>query len=175
MSFTLEELEGVPEDVISGFTKRTDESGKEVYDVTHKTPDIFPIVCTYPFPPTEPLVTQRDSSPFQFKFAQLPLTRQLAYESYEDRLKINTPIFEKMLGLRRQIASLLGYDTWADYRTEVKMVKTAKGVVDVSLEWFNHFSYDANSPVNEPTYSSLATSSRNCAPLVSKSAKFCSP
>jgi hypothetical protein len=45
VSFTLEELKGVPEDVISGYAKRT-EDGKELYDVTHKTPDIFPLVCT---------------------------------------------------------------------------------------------------------------------------------
>jgi hypothetical protein len=44
VSFTLQELEGVPQDVISGYTKRT-EDGKELYDVTHKTPDIFPLVC----------------------------------------------------------------------------------------------------------------------------------
>jgi hypothetical protein len=43
-TFTLEELNGVPADVISGYTKRT-EGSKEVYDVTFKTPDIFPIVC----------------------------------------------------------------------------------------------------------------------------------
>ena len=36
---------------------------------------------------------------------------------------------EKFLELRRKIAALLGYDTWADYITEVKMVKNAKGVV----------------------------------------------
>ncbi|KAL4250649.1 peptidase M3 family protein [Abortiporus biennis] len=107
ITFTLEELKGVPEDVISGYTKRTDDAGKEVYDVTHKTPDIFPV----------------------FKFAENPKTRQLAYESYEDRLSINVPNMEKMIGLRRQIAALLGYDTWADYVTEVKMVKNAKGVI----------------------------------------------
>lgn len=45
MTFTLEELKGVPDDVVSGYTKRTEDS-KEVYDVTHKTPDIFPVVCT---------------------------------------------------------------------------------------------------------------------------------
>ena len=44
VSFTLEELKGVPEDVISGYTKRNVD-GKELYDVTHKTPDIFPLVC----------------------------------------------------------------------------------------------------------------------------------
>jgi len=107
VSFTLEELEGVPADVVSGYTKRTDDSGKEVYDVTFKTPDIFPI----------------------FKFAEIPTTRQLAYEAYEDRLKVNTPVLEKMLSLKRKIAPLLGYSTWADYITEVKMVKNAKGVI----------------------------------------------
>ncbi|KAI0789664.1 metallopeptidase MepB [Abortiporus biennis] len=107
VTFTLEELKGVPEDVISGYTKRTDDSGKEVYDVPHKTTDIFPL----------------------FKFAEIPKTRQLATESYEDRLSINVPILEKVLDLRRKITVLLGYDTWADYITEVKMVKTANGVV----------------------------------------------
>jgi hypothetical protein len=44
VSFTLEDLKGVPEDVISGYAKRT-EDDKELYDVTHKTPDILPLVC----------------------------------------------------------------------------------------------------------------------------------
>lgn len=35
----------MPADIISGYTKRTD-GGKEVYDVTMKTPDIFPIVSS---------------------------------------------------------------------------------------------------------------------------------
>ena len=39
----------------------------------------------------------------------------------------------KFLDLRRQIAKLLGYPTWADYITEVKMVKNAKGVKEVRL------------------------------------------
>lgn len=39
-----------------------------------------------------------------------------------------------MLVLRRNIAALLGYDTWADYATEVKMVKSARGVFDFLAE-----------------------------------------
>ncbi|THH27312.1 hypothetical protein EUX98_g6872 [Antrodiella citrinella] len=105
ISFTLKELWGVPEDVITGYPKRK-EKGEEVYDVTFKTPDIFPI----------------------FKFAEKPTTRQRAFEAYEDRLTINTPLMEKMLALRRQISALLGYANWADYRTEVKMVKTGHKV-----------------------------------------------
>ncbi|TBU62281.1 metallopeptidase MepB [Dichomitus squalens] len=105
VTFTLDELKGVPEDVISGYTKRT-EDGKDVYDITFKTPDILPV----------------------FKYAENPETRRTAYEKYENRLAINKPIMAKFLDLRRQIAKLLGYPTWADYITEVKMVKNAKGV-----------------------------------------------
>ncbi|KAJ7935586.1 metallopeptidase MepB [Mycena leptocephala] len=107
ISFTKEELDGVPADVISGYTKRT-EGSTEVYDVTYKTPDIFPI----------------------FKFATRPETRQRAFEGHESRLKVNVPLMEKFLALRRQIAKVLKYPTWADYRTEPKMVKSGKNVVD---------------------------------------------
>ncbi|GLB38470.1 putative peptidase family M3 [Lyophyllum shimeji] len=105
ITFTQEELKGVPKDVISGYTKRT-EDGKEVYDVTYKTPDIFPI----------------------FKFAENPETRRRAQEGHESRLAVNVPLLNKALDLRRQIAALLGYDTWADYVTEEKMVKSGKNV-----------------------------------------------
>jgi metallopeptidase MepB len=106
ITFTAEELEGVPKDVISGYTKRTED--KEVYDVTYKTPDIFPV----------------------FKFAVNPETRRRAFEGYESRLVVNVPLLDRILELRRQSAKLLGYKTWADYVTEVKMVKSAKGVTD---------------------------------------------
>jgi len=43
ITFTEEELTGVPKDVISGYTQR-EVDGKTVYESTFKTPDIFPIV-----------------------------------------------------------------------------------------------------------------------------------
>ena len=64
----------------------------------------------------------------KFKFAENPETRRRAHEGYDNRLAINAPLLEKALDLRRQIAKLLGYPTWADYITEVKMVKTAANV-----------------------------------------------
>ncbi|KIM49708.1 hypothetical protein M413DRAFT_6631 [Hebeloma cylindrosporum] len=84
--FTEEELKGVPKDVISGYTKRT-EGDKEFFDITFKTPDIFPV----------------------FKFAENPETRKKALE---DRLKVNVPLLDKALEVRRKISSLLGYKTW---------------------------------------------------------------
>ncbi|KAF9454736.1 zincin [Macrolepiota fuliginosa MF-IS2] len=105
VTFTIEELKGVPKDVVSGYAKRTEGSG-DVYDVTFKTPDIFPL----------------------FKYAENPTTRQRALEGYESRLSNNVQLLDRIIELRRQIGGILGYDTWADYITEVKMVKSGKGI-----------------------------------------------
>ena len=64
----------------------------------------------------------------KFKFAENPETRRRAYEKFEDRLAINIPLLEKVLDLRRRITKLLGYSTWADYVTEVKMIKSAANI-----------------------------------------------
>ena len=42
----------------------------------------------------------------------------------------NIPLLEKILPLRDDIAHKLGYKTWADYETEVKMVKNAATAID---------------------------------------------
>src|SRR5262249_26758614 len=42
----------------------------------------------------------------------------------------NIPLLEKILPLRDDIAHKLGYKTWADYQTEIKMVKNAATAVD---------------------------------------------
>jgi Zn-dependent oligopeptidase len=43
----------------------------------------------------------------------------------------NIPLFTKMLKTRAQIAELLGYDNWADYRIETKMAKNACWVMTI--------------------------------------------
>src|SRR5208283_1509697 len=42
----------------------------------------------------------------------------------------NVPLLERILPLRDEIATELGYKTWADYQTEVKMVKNAATAID---------------------------------------------
>jgi Zn-dependent oligopeptidase len=42
----------------------------------------------------------------------------------------NIPLLEKILPLRDDIARKLGYKTWADYQTEVKMVKNGAAALD---------------------------------------------
>ncbi|CAE6466814.1 unnamed protein product [Rhizoctonia solani] len=105
IAFTREELKGVPEDVINGYTA---VEGTDKLAVTFKTPDIFPL----------------------FKYAQNPKTRELAYIAFENRLEINIPLLSRAIELRRQCAALLGYKNWADHVEEVKMIKTSQAVVD---------------------------------------------
>ncbi|KAJ7288404.1 metallopeptidase MepB [Mycena rebaudengoi] len=105
VSFTEEELKGVPADVISGYKKRT-EGSTEFFDVTHRLPDILPI----------------------FKSAENPATRERAYDEHGARLANNVPVLDKLVTLRQKISRMLGYSTWADYQTEIRMVKTGKRV-----------------------------------------------
>jgi Zn-dependent oligopeptidase len=46
ITFTREQLEGVPRDVISGYKSHADEAGRDLLDVPFKTTDIFPVVST---------------------------------------------------------------------------------------------------------------------------------
>ena len=81
ISFTKEELKGVPSDVVSGYSKRPVEGSEVVYDVTFKASDIFPL----------------------FKYAENPKVRRRALKAYESRLDINIPLFAKMLDLRAKL------------------------------------------------------------------------
>ncbi len=40
----------------------------------------------------------------------------------------NDPLLQEMFALRHELAGLLGYATWADYDTEVKMIKTGSAI-----------------------------------------------
>lgn len=102
--FTLEELAGVPTDDISGFEKHDDGT----FEVSTKWQDYSAIISK----------------------AKLSNTRRRMWEGYQGRLAINAPVLDKMLALRRQIADLLGYDTWADYAAEAKMTKNGQNIVD---------------------------------------------
>ncbi|PPQ91638.1 hypothetical protein CVT25_013193 [Psilocybe cyanescens] len=109
ISFTKEELKGVPEDVISGYRKRTvtDNAGEtELYDVTFKGPDFSPVLS----------------------YAESPETRKRTKEAHDSRLSVNVPIIAKAFELRRKKALLLGYNNWADYVTDDRMIKSGKAI-----------------------------------------------
>lgn len=58
-------------------------------------------------------------------------TRRKMLEAYLNRAAgPNTQLLEEAIVLREQIAKLLGFDTWADYRTSGRMAANKKNVLD---------------------------------------------
>jgi Zn-dependent oligopeptidase len=60
-----------------------------------------------------------------------PSTRKAAHTAHEARLAVNVEPLSNILRLRKEIAEILQYNSWADYATEVKMSKSAANVKEV--------------------------------------------
>ncbi|PVG02273.1 zincin [Serendipita vermifera] len=99
LDFLPEDLEGVPDSAKNGYAKQPDGTLR----VTFKTPDSLPML----------------------QYAKLEETRKRMFAGMEDRLKINKPVLDEILELRRKCAELLGYETWAAYVLEDRMIKSA--------------------------------------------------
>jgi thimet oligopeptidase len=110
VTFTKEELKGVPESFLSGLKK--DAQGRFI--VTTKEPDYRRVIQN----------------------ATLSDTRKkMQFANYNRQTEANTPLLEKAILLRQEIAHLLGYKTWADYNIHGRMAKDSKEV----LSFLNSF------------------------------------
>jgi thimet oligopeptidase len=100
VTFTKAELEGVPDDLLQQ-TKTGDDEFTVLANVTWH------------------YITVMDNATREETRRRLLLERDnLARDE-------NLPLLEKILPLRNDIARRLGYQSWADYGTEIKMVKNA--------------------------------------------------
>ncbi|MCP4160058.1 MAG: Zn-dependent oligopeptidase [Deltaproteobacteria bacterium] len=104
--FTKDELEGVPESSLEAFEK--DDKGNYLIN-----PKIY-------------------ANYFELmKFAVREETRKKAHLGRRNVARdINPPILEEIIQLRAGIASILGYDNYADFSIEEKMAKTGKTAID---------------------------------------------
>ena len=100
LKFTKGELDGVPEDFL-----RQTKTGDDEYTVKANVTWHYLTVMDN---------ARREETRKQLYLAQSNLAREE-----------NVPLLEKILPLRDDIAKKLGYKTWADYETEVRMVKNA--------------------------------------------------
>ena len=100
VKFTRAELEGVPED----FLKQV-KTGEDEYTVmANITWQALSVLDN----------AAREDTRHRLYFTQSNLAREE-----------NIPLLQKILVLRDQIATKLGYKNWADFRTEVKMVRNS--------------------------------------------------
>jgi thimet oligopeptidase len=105
LSFTEAELAGVPGETIAAFAKNPDGTRR----VTTKYPDYIAVM----------------------KYADRSATRQAMFMAYNNRqAETNTPLLEQAIVLRQSIAHELGYPTWADYKTDGRMAKNSRNVMD---------------------------------------------
>ncbi|VDP37276.1 unnamed protein product [Schistosoma margrebowiei] len=103
LEFTDEELTGCPADFIDGLKKLP--SGKR--EVSLKYPHYFPIM-------------QKASN---------PETRRTLETAFNSRcVKENSPILKRLMELRKERATILGFPTHADFMLDLRMAKTALNV-----------------------------------------------
>ncbi len=105
--FTVDELAGLPEDFLNNKELKTEQG---TYKVKANV--------TWQY-----LAVMQDASKEETRKKLVTLRSNRAKEK-------NIPLFTKMLKTRAQIAELLGYDNWADYRIETKMAKDTKTAFD---------------------------------------------
>ncbi len=99
------DLEGLPADWLAAHPKGDD--GKIA--VTTNTPDYLPVMT----------------------YAKGVKLREQLWRAYRDRAHPkNVEVLNQMLTKRHELATLLGYPTWAAYVTETKMVKSAEAARD---------------------------------------------
>lgn len=103
--FTKEQLDGMPD---SWFTdnKRAEE---DKWKMTLKYPDYMPAM----------------------QYIKDGTVRKTLHAAFNNRCGTeNVPLFERAINLRSRMAKKLGYKTHADYKTEVKIVKTGQNALD---------------------------------------------
>ena len=100
-----DDLKGLPEDFIAAH--KPDASGK--IKITTDYPDYIPFMS----------------------YAEANELRKELYVAFKSRGgEENEKLLQKLLALRAEKAKMLGYDNWADYITEDKMIKSAKNAAD---------------------------------------------
>lgn len=103
--FSEAELAGVPKDLVDSFEKSAEKDNK--CKVTLKYPHFFPVT----------------------RKCKNPETRRIIETAYQSRCMVeNTKILEELVGLRQELATLLGYDNHAHYVLEQRMAKHPENV-----------------------------------------------
>jgi oligopeptidase A len=107
-------LAGIPEDVLQAARKQAEDAGKEGWQFNLKMPSYLPVM----------------------QYAENRDLRELMYRAYATRAAEfgksewnNTPVMAEMLQLRRELAQLLGFPSYAAYSLEPKMADTPDEVL----------------------------------------------
>jgi thimet oligopeptidase len=118
LMFTKSELDGVPDSFLESPGIKNPQSAPPNKD---QRPDLFTTTYTVLANVTWQYNTVQDNAKSEATRKKLYLTRDtLAKDT-------NQTVLNQMLALRNKIALRLGYKSWDDFQTEIKMAKTGAG------------------------------------------------
>lgn len=124
--FKEEELDGLPDDLVSSLTRGISEHDGEM-------------LLTFGFPVVSTVL----------KYATNSETRRVYYTAYDNRCPKNVSIFKEIMVLRQESAQLLGYANHAAFRIEAKMAKTPDNVMTFLDDLHSRLSAGVKTEVEE--------------------------
>ena len=114
LELTLEQLKGIPEDIIGIYKANAEERGKQGYIVTLDAPSYFPFM------------KYADSRELREEIHHAYMTRCAGAGDYD-----NKEIVRELVNTRRQTAKLLGYTCYADYVLQERMAENKENVYEL--------------------------------------------
>ena len=102
------QLDGLPDAYIDGLASEQ-RDGETRYRVSLDYPDLVPF-----------MENAHDGA----------LREELFRKNHNKAAQANLPLLEEAIGLRAEIASILGYPSWADYQTEIRVARSPETVLD---------------------------------------------
>ncbi|MDR5861284.1 oligopeptidase A [Halomonas eurihalina] len=110
-------LAGLPESALATLAANAEAKGQQGYRITLDFPSFFPVM------------THADDRELRREVYTAFVTR--ASETGPNAGEFdNAPVMEEILALRRELAELLGFATYADYSLATKMADSPQGVID---------------------------------------------
>ncbi|MGQ0333332.1 oligopeptidase A [Halomonas elongata] len=110
-------LAGLPESALATLAANAEAKGQQGYRITLDFPSFFPVM------------THADDRELRREVYTAFVTR--ASEKGPNAGEFdNAPVMEEILALRRELAELLGFATYADYSLATKMADSPQGVID---------------------------------------------
>lgn len=114
LELTLEQLRGIPEDILGIYKANAEERGKQGFLVTLDAPSYFPFM------------KYADSRELREELHHAYMTRCAGKGDYDNKETVR-----ELVNTRRQIASLLGYACYADYVLQERMAENKENVYDL--------------------------------------------
>ncbi len=132
LPLTEEQLKGLPPSAVEAYAETAKEKSKEGYIVTLDAPNFVPFM----------------------KYSEDRNLRQQLYLAYNtqcthDNEYNNIDIVKQLVNLRRELAQLLGFDTYADYKLTNRMAETSEAVYQLLNQLLDAYTPTARQEVEE--------------------------